>query len=221
MFLTHGLNEHDDLIPVEDVSSGRVSLTCPYCGQGLIARKGGILAYHFAHDGETCREVAQGNERIEVPFYDRFDLGLRKRTFELLTAVRSGTAGNVNPRTLESLGYVEYNQWVRGSRGEWQLTQIGRIPFGDATLSAFAEVQRENIAQKHARLVSQVELAARWDHLDYPTAVTDLRLYRAQLSRLLAASLYLMEVSADDGHKRVPPRSMRKCATRHLLGKLF
>ena len=200
MFLTHGLNEHDELVPVEDVSSGRVPLTCPYCGQSLIARKGRVLAWHFAHDGETCREVAQGSEWIEVPFVDRFDLGLSKRIFESLTAVRNALPYG-NPRTLESLGYAEFNQWARGGRGDWQLTQLGKIPFGDATLSAFAEIQRENIAQKHEWLFSAVELAARYDHLDYLTAVTDLRLYRAQLARLLAASLYLMEVTAGDGRK--------------------
>lgn len=193
MFLTHGLNAYDELVPVEAVASGRTSLQCPYCRRGLIARKGRVKGWHFAHDGETCREVAQGNERISVPFYDRFDVGLSRRTFETLTAVRAGTYGN--PKTLEKLGYVIYNQFARGGLGEWQLTTLGRIPFGEATLSAFADFQRERIAQKHAQLVNAIDLATRYDHLDHATAATDLRLYRAQLARLLACSLYLMEVT--------------------------
>lgn len=201
MFLTHGLNKHDELIPVEAVSSGRVSLTCPYCGHGLIARKGRVLAWHFAHDGETCRDVAQDNDRITVPFYDRFDLGLVKRTFEALKAVHDNTNfSTADAKSLDALGFIEWNQFARNGRGDWLLTHMGRIPFGEATLSAFAEVQREKIANKHERLVSSIDLAARYDHLDHAAAVTDLRLYRAQLARLLGASLYLMEV-AGDGRK--------------------
>ncbi len=197
MFLTHGLNAYDELVPVEAVPSGRTSLQCPYCRRSLIARKGRVKGWHFAHDGETCREVAQDNDRITVPFYDRFDVGLSRRTFETLTAVRAGTYGN--PKTLEQLGYVEYNQFARGGLGEWQLTTIGRIPFGEATLSAFADFQRERIAQKHAQLMDAIDMAARYDHLDHATAVIDLRLYRAQLARLLSCSLYLMEVTTGDG----------------------
>jgi hypothetical protein len=198
MFLTHGLNAHDELIPVEAVSSGRVSLTCPYCGQGLIARKGWILAWHFAHEGETCRDVAQNNDRITVPFYDRFDLGLSKRTFEALTAVHDNTSFSMAAaKTLEALGFAEWNQFAQNGRGDWTITHAGRIPFGETTLSAFADVQRETIAQKHAQLLDSVDLAARYDHLDHDTAVTDLRLYRAQLARLLMISLYLMEITGD------------------------
>lgn len=202
MFLTHGLNEHDELMPVEAVPSGRTSLTCPYCGQGLIARKGRILAWHFAHDGETCRDVAQNNDRITVPFYDKFDLGLSKRLFETLTAVHGGSNFIIpQAQTLERLEFVKYNSFARNGRGDWEMTHKGRIPFGSATLTAFAQVQRETVASKHDRLLYSVEMAAKYDHLDYKTAVTDLRLYRAQLARLLTTSLYLMEITTGDGSK--------------------
>ena len=200
MFLTHGLNQHDELVPIEAVSSGRSSLSCPYCGQGLIARKGRIVAWHFAHDGETCRDVAQDNDRITIPFYDRFDLGLSKRRFETLTAVHgNGNFSSSDVQVLESLEFVKYNQFARNGRGDWETTHKGRIPFGDATLSAFADVQRELVVSKHTQLLYSVELAEKYDHLDLKTAVTDLRLYRAQLARLLGLSLYLMEIATVDG----------------------
>ena len=60
-----------ELVAVEAVERGRTALVCPYCATGLIARKGRILAPHFAHDGATCRE---SHERAagRVPFYDDF-----------------------------------------------------------------------------------------------------------------------------------------------------
>ena len=44
----------DDLIHISEVQSGRTDLTCPNCGQSLIAKKGKLKEHHFAHDGESC-----------------------------------------------------------------------------------------------------------------------------------------------------------------------
>ncbi|MHA2729593.1 nucleoid-associated protein [Vibrio campbellii] len=57
MFLSHGVNEQGDLVSIHEVSAGRVPLSCPFCGQGLIAKKGSQKEHHFAHDGQTCADV--------------------------------------------------------------------------------------------------------------------------------------------------------------------
>ncbi len=40
MFLSHGVNELDELVSIHDMSSGSLPLSCPLCGKSLIARKG-------------------------------------------------------------------------------------------------------------------------------------------------------------------------------------
>lgn len=203
MFLTHGLNRHDEMIPVEAVASGRTALSCPYCGRGLIARKGKILAWHFAHDGETCRDVAGDNDRIEVPYCDRFDLGLSGKMFDELAALRETKNGR-DHRLLELLkhrGFIQqaYNPNPARYIYNFELTHRGKIPFGETTLFMFAPIQRDLIASHHQQLVDAVATGLRHGYEDVKTAVTDLRLYRAQLRRLLSASLYLLEVQASDG----------------------
>jgi len=44
----------DELIHISEVQSGRTDLTCPNCGQPLIAKKGKLKEHHFAHDGASC-----------------------------------------------------------------------------------------------------------------------------------------------------------------------
>ncbi len=44
----------NDLIHISEVQSGRTDLTCPNCGQSLIAKKGKLKEHHFAHDGASC-----------------------------------------------------------------------------------------------------------------------------------------------------------------------
>ncbi|CAH1563013.1 competence protein CoiA family protein [Vibrio harveyi] len=51
--LSHGVNEQGELVSILEVSAGRVPLTCPFCGQGLITEKGSQKEHHFAHDGQT------------------------------------------------------------------------------------------------------------------------------------------------------------------------
>lgn len=57
MFLSHGVNDLGELVSIHDVSSGRLPLSCPFCGKSLIARKGSHKEYHFPHDGQTCADA--------------------------------------------------------------------------------------------------------------------------------------------------------------------
>lgn len=203
MFLTHGLNKHDEMIPIEAVPSGRVALACPYCGRGLIARKGKVLAWHFAHDGETCRDVAADNDRIEVPYYDKFDLGLSGKMFDELAALRETKYGR-DHRLVERLkhgGFIQsaYNPNPARFNYDYELTHKGKIPFGETTLFMFAPIQQQQIEARHQHLVNTIATGLQHGYEDVMTAVIDLRLYRAQLRRLLSASLYLLEVQASDG----------------------
>lgn len=77
IFLEYGLNHHGELVHVDLARRGLTDLKCPYCNAALIARKGQIVVHHFAHAGETCRELASRKEDVfRIPFYDKFDLGV-------------------------------------------------------------------------------------------------------------------------------------------------
>lgn len=58
MWLKFGVSSDNALVCIEDISSGKTSLTCLYCGGGLTAKKGRVKEHHFSHTQETCRPVA-------------------------------------------------------------------------------------------------------------------------------------------------------------------
>lgn len=53
MLLPYG-SQHGNLIHISEVRSGKSALTCPYCDDALIARKGKVVAHHFAHAHKSC-----------------------------------------------------------------------------------------------------------------------------------------------------------------------
>jgi hypothetical protein len=75
--------------------------------------------------------------------------------------------------------------------------KLGKIPVGALSLALFNEIQEPLIAQR----LDELEQAATWawEH-NAPILnekLTDLRIYRAQLQRILAVTLYFLEVQAD------------------------
>ncbi|CAH1605301.1 hypothetical protein THF5G08_120166 [Vibrio jasicida] len=81
--LSHGVNEQGELVSIHEVSAGRVPLTCPFCGQGLIAEKGSQKEHHFAHDGQTCVDAKAILQMTALPLFDG-DMGLSKTEITLL-----------------------------------------------------------------------------------------------------------------------------------------
>ena len=76
LFLQYGVNDHQELISIEQVARGQTALHCPYCGGLLIARKGEKVAHHFAHREETCRAASRDFSDVSLPAYDHFNLNL-------------------------------------------------------------------------------------------------------------------------------------------------
>ena len=76
MFLTYGQAHDKRLVYIADARRGRAcGLFCPFCGGPLAARKGTILAHHFAHQAQTCRPASPGAEDI-LPSYAGLVMGL-------------------------------------------------------------------------------------------------------------------------------------------------
>lgn len=72
-FLKFGIDANKEWISIEDVASGKTSLTCPFCDRQLIARKGQQKEHHFAHNGTTCRESKAAVTLSQIPTIDRFE----------------------------------------------------------------------------------------------------------------------------------------------------
>lgn len=196
MCLQYGVNPDGELIAIDQVRRGKTGLTCPYCGGFLAAKKGRIKAHHFAHIGETCRAVSSDRD-IDLPTYDRFNLHLSPKDFEAFTKFRRGHGpGKAYISFFERRELIKWNDF-KGRGGGYEFTMLGKIPFGALSLMLFNQVQEPLILGKLARFTKRAESAYKKSAVDLLDYVADLRLYRAQLRRILASTLYYLEVRAD------------------------
>jgi hypothetical protein len=235
MFLEYGVNEYDELVHIDQSGRGLTDLTCPYCSGRLLARKGSEKIHHFAHAGETCREVASRDDSaFTLPLYDKFDLGLSQKELVVLyrnfyfDLVRGEKGMSINDSRYGALytqysdranelishredieerlkikGFLYWNDFA-GRSGDYQFTQLGKVPVGAATLEKFAEIQDRQLTDRHKELEEAVETAWISQHSkpnpDYLTvALADLNIYRAQLRRVFSASLYFLEITHSAG----------------------
>ncbi len=206
--LRHGVGPGGVLVGIDEVGRGRSALGCPYCGTALLAKKGRIVAPHFAHDGPTCRESAE-RQAGHVPFHDDLETVESLAPSDLkLCAWLDGVPINESSlrgwrraalRRLVAAGLIEVvprgQRWVNGV-GSHRHSDAGRQRLaalrGRLSLVDLAVLQEAAMLRKLERL--EAAAAAGED----PDAATDLRLYRAQLARVLALDLYFLEVRADD-----------------------
>lgn len=210
ILLTYGVNAHGALVPIDHAPRGKTHLKCPYCGQPLIARKGKIKAHHFAHAGETCLAVAgQDIEAVTLPYYDTFNIGLSPKLLKALHEFHgSQWLSKPTADKLERAGVIEYNRFV-GVSGDYQLTPLGKIPFGETPLAAFIDLQQQQTTARHRELVSALEHAYNGRNafggkinVDSETLEAhrvDLRLFRAQWQRVLSAALYFVQIDHTGG----------------------
>ena len=207
-FLHHGVDAGGELVAVEAVERGRTALACPYCAVGLIARKGRVLAPHFAHDGATCR-ASRERAAARIPLYEDFASlePLAPSDLRLCAQLLRRTINHTSLRgwrraalaRLVDAGLVE--EVPRGQRWVNGVGSHRHTPWGEQIVAAMrhrlglrdlARVQERAALEKLDRL----EALARGGR---EPESTDLRLYRAQLARVLALELYLLRVRTGRG----------------------
>ena len=201
MWLKYGVDADNMLVAIEDVPSGKTILLCPYCGSGLTAKKGQIKEHHFAHTYETCRSVALRDSRDipTLPLYDNFNIQLSGKELEQLKILwRYGAKENRVPKFLAPRRFV----WLgllqeSDNNSDYEFTQLGQIPFGELSLMLFNFVQEPLILEKLSDLEEKTERALTSNSLFYPSQLTDLQLYRAQLKKILLTTLYYLEVTVN------------------------
>jgi hypothetical protein len=197
MWLKYGVDSDNNLVTIEDVKSGKTDLICPYCGGLLIAKKGKIKAHHFAHTDETCYPVAKSQVPI-LPLYDNFNIQLSGKELLLLKQMWREYRNTeyvipVVPFRLVLRKIFERHNQLEG----YSFTSLGKIPVGGLPLAQFNEVQEPLLLQELAQLAGIAERAQLLNSSSLQTKLADLRVYRAQLRRLLKLSLYFLEIRAD------------------------
>ena len=210
IWLNYGVDADNKLISIEDVTSGKSNLICPYCGKILIAKKGRIKEHHFAHDGETCNLIIKREPRDipRLPLYDAFNIFLSGKELEQLKKLwHRHKAHDHGIDRLEILpaftreNLVEQSQNVNAGTGRkaYKFTELGQIPVGTLPLPVFNSVQEPLIEQKLAHLE-----AAIFDNSgsvlpleELRVRVTDLRIYCAGMRKMLLSNLYYLRVLAN------------------------
>ncbi len=210
MWLRYGVDGNNKLIEIENVASGKTNLICPYCGKALIAKKGKVKEHHFAHNGETCSVIIKRKPRDipHLPLYDAFNIFLTGKELEQLKKLwhRHKAHDNGIDRleilpafTRENLVERSQNLKVGTGRVAYQFTNLGLIPVGALSLNLFNPLHESLIEQKLIQIEAAIftNSGSVLPQKELRVRLTDLRIYCAQMRKILLSSLYYLKVQAD------------------------
>ncbi|WP_191118251.1 competence protein CoiA family protein [Vibrio campbellii] len=198
MFLSHGVNEQGDLVSIHEVRAGRVPLSCPFCGQGLIAKKGSQKEHHFAHDGQTCADAKAILQMTALPLFD-VDMGLSKTEMTLLEKLSrwrsfSRTWLSSKQRTvfdeLVVSGLVKFQEGddrPRLSKSAKQLLTLNSSTGRYLSMPDYAELQEALFVAKEKQLIAH----------DVAHDTQTAKFYRLRLATILQQHLYVLRISLE------------------------
>ena len=193
--LKYGVNPEGELITIEEVTSGKTNLVCPFCDCDLTAKKGKIKQHHFAHTGETCLRVRKG-KLPSLPLYDNFHFQLSAKHFQLLKDLWR-EYGNTDYAIITVPFELEMKKLFSWTPQGYYFTDLGKIPVGGLSLSGFNAVQEPLILSELDRLTNSVEIAKALGGEILQEKLDDLRIYQLQLQRILRFTLYFLQIDAD------------------------
>jgi hypothetical protein len=193
--LKYGVNPEGELITIFEVTSGKTNLVCPFCDRDLTAKKGKIKQHHFAHSHETCLRVRKG-KLPSLPLYDNFHIGLSAQHFQLLKDLWR-EYGDTDYAIITVPFELEMKKLFNWTPQGYYFTDLGKIPVGGLSLSGFNKVQEPLILSELDRLTNSVEMAKAIAQELFEEKLTDLKIYRLQLQRILRFTLYFLEIKCD------------------------
>ncbi|OUL25500.1 hypothetical protein BV372_27910 [Nostoc sp. T09] len=203
MWLKYGVDEEEQLVCIDDITRGKTLLKCPYCQGGLIAKKGKVKEHHFAHNAETCRPVAN-REFPTLPLYDNFNIQLSGKDLAQLKLLWQEYGSKNYPidyhlvfPSLIKAGVLHKNVYTVPSA--YEFSNLGKIPVRALELIHFNQVQEPLLLKRLLKLELDFEHAKHKKSSDLAYRLTDLRLYRAQLKRILSCILYFLEIQTNKG----------------------
>lgn len=201
MWLKYGVDEDGVFVSIDDTSKGKTKLKCPYCNNGLTAKKGKVKEHHFAHNEETCRRVAN-REFPALPLYDNFNIQLLGKDLEHLKLLWKEYGSKKYPispdlvsSSLIKAGMLKKNVYIKPLA--YEFTNLGKIPVGALELVDFNEMQEPLLLKNLLKLQLAVKHAVHKKEPNLAYQIADLKLYCAQLKRILSCTLYFLEIQAD------------------------
>jgi len=201
MWLQYGLDKDGTLVYIEDVNRGKTTLKCPYCDSGLTAKKGKIKEHHFAHNEATCHPV-QYQQFPVLPLYDNFNIHLSGKDLEQLNLLWREYGSKSYPissylgsPSLIKAGFLKKNIYTVPLG--YEFTDLGKIPVRSLELMLFNEVQEPLLLKKLLKLELTAEHALHKKTPDLSDKLTDLKLYRDQLKRILSSTLYFLQIQTN------------------------
>ena len=198
MWLKFGVSCDNALVGIEDIPSGKTSLTCLYCGGGLTAKKGRVKEHHFAHTQETCRPVAHRvayRDFPALPLYDNFNIqlsGFELEELKVFWKYYGVRDEGIFVKPSFKLILSKLLAWNEG--GFYEFTPLGKIPVGALPLRLFNEIQEPLLLEKLSKLEQAAQRAQLINSQYLPEKLADFRIYRAQLKRILLNNLYFLEI---------------------------
>ena len=193
--LKFGVNPQGELITIDEVSSGKTNLVCPFCDRSLTAKKGKIKQHHFAHSRETCLRVRKG-KLPSLPLYDNFHLQLSAKQFRLVKDLWR-EYGNTDYPIITVPFELELKKLFNWTLDGYYFTDLGKIPVGGLSLSKFNAVQEPLILSELNRLNNSVAMAKAIAGDVLEEKLADLKIYQLQLQRILRFTLYFLEIKAN------------------------
>ena len=197
MWLEYGVSPERELVKIDEVSSGKTNLVCPFCDALLTAKKGKIKQHHFAHSGETCLKVRKGNIP-SLPLYDNFHLSLSGKHFQLLKDLWREYKDTTHPIITVPFE-LETKKLFDWTQEGYYFTDLGKIPVGGLSLSSFNAVQEPLILAELHRLTNSMAVAKAIGGDVLAEKGADLRIYQMQVRRILRFQLYFLQIETNKG----------------------
>lgn len=198
MWLKYGVDTKNNvLVSIEEVERGKTNLICFYCDSKLTAKKGKVNQHHFAHTEDTCRPVAA--QRVpDLPLYDAFNIQLSGKELEELKVFwkEYGRHGYYIPKVPFRFVLSKLLVWNNDSQA-YEFTNLGKIPVCALSLELFNQIQEPLILDKLDSLEQAATRAKLTNSSSLPERLADLKMYRAQIQRILQFTLYFLEIKAD------------------------
>lgn len=232
IFLPYGLNKEGEMRHISQVKSGQTQLSCPFCGASLIAKKGSRLTHHFAHAGQTCKQVAEGKTdglSIEIPFYSDFFSSKLSDSEQRAVQILYDSFGKeyFHKKGIENSAFQRlylsgiqkiYQVWDHllasqqiEEKGNWfQLTTYAEAGLAKLPIAVFAQLQEFRLYGFESLL----------EEGQSPNDLLRKKVYHNLKSRLLQATLYCLHIPGRKKEKHVWKIGITTRSTRQRLQEL-
>jgi hypothetical protein len=209
IYLTYGRNLQNELIHISEAARGaQAGLHCPFCGSPLVAKKGPVVIWHFAHAaGESCR---QSGATDLIPSYEGYFV------YGLTPAQRLTLASVFEAQRTERSTFFDASEFHPATRAALAEKGFLRLIYTPSGLGPYGRRPIARLTTKAQAFAAQLTLAQFADFMaaEYRQACTRLaapadadeamaaQLLAVEIERVRATSLYFLRIEAEGENAR-------------------